>query len=232
SRPRAISTIFANGTAHEPVYRNHGVLPQVPSRYPRRGGPGLGPCDDSTTTPSSLGRGYTGTGLVIEALLSRFDDVIGVDNDADMLAAAEAALRPRLSADTTLSLVESTAENFSPPSGWRADLGTICRTFHWLDQPKILRQLDDQVNPRGAVAIFGDSSFWAIGSPWKDAVRAVIKDFLGEERRAGQGIFQHHDRPYNEFLEESAFNQVEEVSVPVHRKWTIESILGYLYSTS
>ena len=32
----------------------------------------------------------TGTGLVVEALLSRFDDVIGVDNDADMLAAAEA----------------------------------------------------------------------------------------------------------------------------------------------
>lgn len=88
------------------------------------------------------------------------------------------------------------------------------------------------MNPGGAVAIFGDSSFWAIGSPWKDAVRTVIKDFLGEERRAGQGTFQHHDRPYNEFLEESAFNQVEEVSVPVHRKWTIESILGYLYSTS
>lgn len=149
-----------------------------------------------------------------------------------MLAAAEAALRPRLSADTTLSLVESTAENFSPPPGWRADLVTICRAFHWLDQSKILRRLDGQVNPGGAVAIFGDSSFWAIGSPWKDAVRAVIKDFLGEERRAGQGIFQHHDRPYNEFLEESAFNQVEEVSVPVHRKWTIESILGYLYSTS
>ena len=33
----------------------------------------------------------TGTGLVVEALLSRFDDVIGVDNDADMLAAAGAA---------------------------------------------------------------------------------------------------------------------------------------------
>src|SRR5699024_2149059 len=68
--------------------------------------------------------------------------------------------------------------------------------------------------------------------PWKDAVRAVIKDFLGEERRAGQGTFQHHDRPYSELLEGSVFNQVEEVSVPVHRDWTIESILGYLYSTS
>ena len=30
----------------------------------------------------------------------------------------------------------------------------------------------------------------------------------------------------------SVFNQVEEVSVPVHREWTIESTLGYLYSTS
>ncbi|MFI6575389.1 class I SAM-dependent methyltransferase [Nocardiopsis sp. NPDC050513] len=174
----------------------------------------------------------TGTGLVIEALLGRFDDVIGVDNDADMLAAAESCLRPELPKGTSLTLVEATAEDFAPPPGWRADLVTICRAFHWLDQPKILRQLDGQVGPGGAVAIFGDNSFWAAGSPWKDAVRAVIKDFLGEERRAGRGTFQHHNRPYSEFLEESAFNQVDEVRVPVRREWTVESILGYLYSTT
>ncbi|MFJ6211797.1 hypothetical protein ACIQGZ_00395 [Streptomyces sp. NPDC092296] len=33
-------------------------------------------------------------------------------------------------------------------------------------------------------------------------------------------------------MEESPFNQVEEVRVPVQRTWTTEGILGYLYSTS
>ncbi|GAA2507285.1 class I SAM-dependent methyltransferase [Streptomyces gobitricini] len=174
----------------------------------------------------------TGTGLVVEALLDRFDDIIAADNDADMLATAESALRPKLPEGSRLTLVESTAEDFVPPAGWKADLVTICRAFHWLDQAAVLRLLDSQVAPDGVVAIFGDNSFWAAGSPWKEAIRDVIKTFLGEERRAGSGTFQHHNRPYSEIMEESPFNQVEEVRVPVQRTWTTGSILGYLYSTS
>lgn len=174
----------------------------------------------------------TGTGLVVEALLGRFDDIIAIDNDSTMLAAAEAALRPALPHGTTLILAETTAEDFTPPTGWRADLVTICRAFHWLDQVTVLRHLDDHVAPDGAVAIFSDTSFWAAGNPWKTAVRSVIQNFLGERRRAGQGTFNHHDRPYSEVMEGSPFSVVEEFRVPVQRVWTAESILGYLYSTS
>ncbi|MYQ96268.1 methyltransferase domain-containing protein [Streptomyces sp. SID4946] len=174
----------------------------------------------------------TGTGLVAEALLGRFDDIIAIDSDADMLAAAEPALRPKLPVGTRLSLVESTAEDFVPLAGWKADLVTICRAFHWLDQTAVLGRLDDQVAPDGVVAILGDSSFWTATNPWKEAVRDVIKTFLGEERRAGSGTFQHHSRPYSEIMGKSPFGRVEEARIPVHRAWTAESILGYLYSTS
>lgn len=58
----------------------------------------------------------TGTGLVVEALLGRFDDIIAIDNDADMLAAADAALRPKLPNGTTLLLEQTTAEEFNPPA--------------------------------------------------------------------------------------------------------------------
>lgn len=77
----------------------------------------------------------TGPSLVVQALLGRFSDIIAIDTDADMLAAADAALRPALPHDTTLDLVETSAEQFATPPGWQADLVTICRTFHWLDQP-------------------------------------------------------------------------------------------------
>jgi hypothetical protein len=40
---------------------------------------------------------------------------------------------------------------------------------------------------------------------------------LGEQRRAGNGIFTHHDRPYSEILAESAFSDVEEIIIPVQR---------------
>ncbi len=183
-------------------------------------------------TPRRLLDVGTGTGLVVEALLGRFNDVIATDNDADMLAAAETALRPLLPDGTELQLQEVTAEEFTPPAGWRADLVTICRAFHWLDQAAVLARLDTQVSPNGAVAIFGDNSFWVATSPWKAAVRSVIQDFLGEQRRAGQSTFQHHNRPYSDIMRESPFNQVEEFTVPVTRTWTAASILGYLYSTS
>lgn len=174
----------------------------------------------------------TGTGLVVEALLGRFDDIIAIDNDPDMLDAAEGALRPQLPAGTGLVLQQATAEAFTPPAGWRADLVTICRAFHWLDQETVLARLDEQVRPDGAVAIFGDNSFWVATSSWKAAVRSVIQDFLGEQRRAGGSTFQHHNRPYSEILRESPFGQVKEITVPVTRSWTADSILGYLYSTS
>jgi len=174
----------------------------------------------------------TGTGLVVEALLGRFDDIIAIDNDADMLAAAEAALRPQLPDGAALLLRRATAEEFVPPPGWLADLVTICRAFHWLDQATVLARLDIQVSPHGAVAIFGDNSFWAATSAWKTAVRSIVQDFLGEQRRAGSNIFQHHDRPYSDIMRESPFGQVEEYTVPVTRTWTADSVLGYLYSTS
>lgn len=174
----------------------------------------------------------TGTGLVVEALLDRFDDIIAIDNDADMLDAAEKALRPKVPNGTRLDLQLIAAEEFTPPAGWRATLVTICRAFHWLDQSTVLARLDGQVAPNGAVAIFGDNSFWAASSDWKAAVRAVIQEFLGEERRAGTKTFQHHNRPYSEIMRESPFSQVEEFTVPVTRTWTADSILGYLYSTS
>lgn len=125
-----------------------------------------------------------------------------------------------------------TAEDFAAPAGWQADLVTICRAFHWLDQAAVLARLDSQVAPDGAVAIFDDNSLWNSGTAWARAVRGVVQDFLGEQRRAGGGTFQHHNRPCSQIMEESPFNLVEEHTVPVRRTWTADAVMGYLYSTS
>jgi len=172
----------------------------------------------------------TGTGLVVQALGEHFDEVIAVDPDPDLLRVAEADLASRNGLN--LRLVLSTAEDFEPPDGWRADLVTICRAFHWMDQGRVLRRLDPAVAVGGTVAIFGDSSVWSSSTPWKAAMRELVQEFLGRERRAGSGIYRHHDRPYREILEESAFSLVEERWIPVVRERTIESVIGYLHSMS
>ncbi|RAY17013.1 SAM-dependent methyltransferase [Actinomadura craniellae] len=181
--------------------------------------------DAPATTLLDLG---TGTGQVVQALHPYFADIVAVDPDKELLRLAET----NLSGVAGLRLVQARAEDFAPAEGWKASLVTICRAFHWMDQDLVLRRLSDQVAPSGVVAVFGDSSFWAADNDWKKAVRAVIQQFLGEERRAGSGTFKHHDKPYSEILAESPFNRVAEIALPVRRTWTRETILGYLYSTS
>ncbi|WP_018506349.1 class I SAM-dependent methyltransferase [Parafrankia discariae] len=174
----------------------------------------------------------TGTGQVIQALHKPFVDIIGADPDIEMLELAEKNCQPFASPGRIIRFFGASAESFAAPDGWRASLVTICRAFHWMEQSRVLASLEPIVHSGGAVAIFGDSSFWEASSEWKKGVRAVIQEFLGERRRAGGGVFSHHNRPYSEILAESPFHEVEEVTVPVRRTWTADSILGYLYSTS
>lgn len=171
----------------------------------------------------------TGTGFVVEALQGSFDDIIGIDVDAGLLQVARSSVQAR--AGQRLALLETSAEQFSPPEGWRPDLVTICRTFHWLDRPTVLTRLDQYVAPNGVVAIFGDNSIWAANAPWKTEIKAVLADFLGDQRRAGEGTYQR-PRPYTEDLEQSPFSSWTRTTVPVRRERTLDSVVGYLHSTS
>ncbi|MGX1668593.1 class I SAM-dependent methyltransferase [Streptomyces sp. NPDC055400] len=174
----------------------------------------------------------TGPGLVVEALLDRFDDIVALDPEADMIAAAEASLRPRLQRGSQLHLHHGPAEEFAPAADWQPHLVTLCRVFHWLDQPAVMNRLGEYVAPDGVVAVFSDRSLWTAGNPWQRAVRDVVQDFLGAQRRAGRRAFEAGGPPYAEVLRASAFSEVTETVVPVRRTWIPENVIGYLYSTS
>ena len=171
----------------------------------------------------------TGTGFVVEAVQADVDEVIGIDVDADLLAIAGAGVQPR--PGQQIAFVEVRAEEFVPPEGWTADLVTICRTFHWLDRPLVLERLDQIVAPDGVVTILGDNSIWADNTGWKSEIKKILAEFLGERRRAGSGTYQ---RPtsYTDDLAGSAFSAWEQVKVPVRRERSLDSVIGYLHSTS
>ncbi|MGW1006450.1 class I SAM-dependent methyltransferase [Streptomyces sp. NPDC002520] len=184
------------------------------------------------TSPRRLLDIGTGPGTVAYALMPYFDDVFAIDADAAMLAEAEGVLRPCLPPTHRLRLWHGLAEDFAPPGGWLPQLVTCGRVFHWLDQPRLLERLDEYVAPDGAVAVFSDRSLWTAGSTWQRAARDVVQEFLGEERRAGDGTFGSPGPPYEEVLRSSAFSDVTSTVIPVRRLWTITQVIGYLYSTS
>ena len=176
----------------------------------------------------------SGTGQVPLALHQAFTEINLVEPDADMLAEAERAVRALSLQAGAVRLHHARAEDFVPPSDeWRADLVTISRAFHWMDQSAVLELLDRCTAPHGVVAVIGDGSLWTARTTWTDALRYLIQDYLGTERRAGQSkTYSAHNRPYAEILGESAFSRVEEHTIEVQREWTPEQVLGYLSSTS
>lgn len=174
----------------------------------------------------------SGPGLVVHALRQYFDDLVAVDAEPGMLTEAEAMLRPTLDAAQRLQLRHALAEDFLPPEGWQPHLVTCGRVFHWLNQPRFLDRLGEYLAPDGVVAVFSDRSLWTAGTPWQQTAREVVQDFLGEQRKAGDGPFSTPGPPYEEVLRSSSFSHVTSAVVPVRRQWTISQVLGYLYSTS
>jgi hypothetical protein len=108
---------------------------------------------------------------------------------------------------------------------------TICRTFHWLDRRLVLDRLGAIVAPDGVVAILGDNSIWADNAGWKSEIKTILAEFLGPDRRAGSGTYQR-PAPYTDDLDASPFSDWEQVKVPVRRERSLDSVIGYLHSTS
>ncbi|MEU8954882.1 class I SAM-dependent methyltransferase [Streptomyces sp. NPDC048518] len=172
----------------------------------------------------------SGTGQVPLALAGEVTAIDVVEQDTDMLREAATALA---GLPVTVHLHNASAEEFTPPAAYRANLVTICRAFHWMKQDVVLSRLEGMTAPDASVAVMGDGSLWTARTAWTDALRALIQEYLGEERRAGMSKkYAAHDRPYSEILAESAFGRVEEHTIAVQREWSTETVIGYLYSTS
>ncbi|MFF9854129.1 class I SAM-dependent methyltransferase [Streptomyces litmocidini] len=188
-----------------------------------------------TRYPALLDLG-TGTGQVPAALLPVLPQLARldlVDADRDMLHQADLALRPLL-AGRSAAFHPIRAEEFTPPAeGYRADLVTCARAFHWMDRPAVLAMADRVTSPGATLAIMGDGSLWTHPAPWTVALRELIQSYLGAERRAGTtAAYTEPGRRYQDDLAESPFGDIEEHHFPLRRVWTPDKVIGYLRSTS
>lgn len=174
----------------------------------------------------------TGTGQVLQALGPRVRELmIGVDRDTDMLAQAEENLASR-SWDAAWRLLPVAAEAAPRPDWPAADVVTVCRAFHWMDQPRVMENTRLQLRDGGLFVVMGDGSLWRDDLEWTAVVTAVVRKYLGPRRRAGTSTFSHHSVPYADVLAAGGFRQVRVVDHRFERVWTPEQVLGYLYSTS
>jgi ubiquinone/menaquinone biosynthesis C-methylase UbiE len=174
-----------------------------------------------------------GTGHLALPLAPHVAEVVGMDPEPEMLAEAEQ--QARAAGVTNVIWLRGSSADLLAHAASLAPLRltVIGRAFHWMDGDATLQTLDRLSAPDGAVVLTGDGcGLWNGTRPWEIAVRETIQRWLGVERRAGSGAYRHNVEPVEQVLGRSAFSVVEAWHMPVQRIWTIDTIVGYVYSTS
>ncbi len=169
-----------------------------------------------------------GTGEIAVPLSPYFFNVTAVDRDPSMLT--EAKLRARERGSKNIQWHLSYAEEFEAPTQ-SFELVTIGAAFHWMDRSQITKKCRNWLIPGKPVAILGSNSTWTGTEPWQECARNVLKKWLGEERRAGSGIFKKPEKKHEEILIQEGF-KVEEFELRYTNVWTLDAFIGYLHSTS
>jgi ubiquinone/menaquinone biosynthesis C-methylase UbiE len=175
----------------------------------------------------------TGPGLIAIPLSTKFQEVVAIDPDPEMLQeaqsqAAQVEVNNIIWLEQGAELINSSLGVFK--------LATIGRAFHWMERELVLERLYELLTEDGAIALLntGDNP-WVSSLPWKQAAIGVVKKWLGEERRTGQrgqGIRKPVDPPHEVVIANSKFARQEVYEVPFEKSWTVSSYLGYLYTTA
>lgn len=172
-----------------------------------------------------------GTGQVVLAMEGKCGEIICLDSDPEMLKQAKKATK-----DSKIKIVWINRSS-QDLGKIKENLGTfkvatICRAFHWMDQERVLKDLNDLIDENGGIAIFGDASFWTGQEEWQQTARRVVQKYLGEERRAGDKTFKQSDERWEDIIARSSFKYIKTQQVSIARNWNIKSITGLLFSSS
>jgi SAM-dependent methyltransferase len=168
-----------------------------------------------------------GPGFLAIAFAGRAGEVVGMDPDAAMLAAAETeaegmAAPPRF--------VLGSSYDLTPELG-RFALVTMGRSFHWMDRAATLRALDGMIEPRGTIALFGDGHEKCRANQWRDLLEEVQKQFV--EGGASQKLRRDPEwDSHSAVLLDSAFSHVERHALIERRGLTVDEIVGRALSMS
>jgi len=173
-----------------------------------------------------------GTGQITIPLGRYFQEAIGLDPEREMLA--EAQKEAQKAGVTNIKWVLKKAEEMSEALGYFR-LTTMGGSFHWMEQEKVLEKIYDLTEQGGGLVIVSDSSSpWRSEGEekWKDLQKQIVQRYLGEVRRTGNSYYVEPKERFEALLDRSPFRKFEVFTHDYIREWTIESVIGFLFSTS
>jgi ubiquinone/menaquinone biosynthesis C-methylase UbiE len=185
-----------------------------------------------------------GPGTVALRLAPLFEAVVGLDPDQEMLACAFRAAAERGIGNATW--VRQRAEAL--PAGLGSfRIVTFAASFHWMDRPRVASAVATMLDPGGAVVQVDAPSYridelaaetrrgsLPFPPPPNDALDQLRRQYLGSDRRAGQGIRNTSPDGEDGVFQQAGFLPAETVTVPDQRavERTIDDVVATVFSTS
>ena len=172
-----------------------------------------------------------GPGPVAIALAHLFDEVVAMDPDDAMRAEGERIARER--GITNIEWRFGGSKDLSPELG-QFRLVTMGNSFHWMDRARTLDALYDLVTDGGGIAVVGEGA--PIPPPpmtvWRAAINTVIKRYLGNRLLPWENPGPPPEQLHEAYIARSRFTDLVSYQESFDVEWTVDSMIGNLYSMS
>ncbi|HWJ41387.1 MAG TPA: class I SAM-dependent methyltransferase [Candidatus Limnocylindrales bacterium] len=172
-----------------------------------------------------------GPGPVAIPLAHLFDEVLAIDPDDAMRAEGERIARER--GITNIEWQFGGSKDLSRELG-QFRLVTMGNSFHWMDRAATLEALYDLVIDGGGIAVVGEGAPIPRPPPtsWRAAINSVLRLYLPERRLSWEYPGPPPEQRHEAYIARSRFKDLTSYVESFDVEWTVDSIIGNLYSMS
>jgi SAM-dependent methyltransferase len=180
-----------------------------------------------------------GPGILTVRLAPRFEEAVGLDPDADMLAEGRRAARDN--GVSNICWVQALAEDLPEVAPGPYRLVTFGQSFHWTDEARVAENVYDILEPGGTLALIVHTVAGRPRPPCPgpppiphEEIRTLVEQHLGSTRRAGQGSFPPRTHRFEDVLVRTRFGAPRSLFVPgiPDLRRDSESVLSGYFSLS
>ena len=174
-----------------------------------------------------------GPGRVALALVWSFREVWAIDLEGEMIEVGQKEVTRR-GVSTIKWMVGKAEELQAPPASF--ELITIGEAFHRLDQQLVAKQTLQWLQPGCCLASLGSYGVMEGKEPWQRIVADIVRRWTSRASPSGDSSAQPKPgsgpEHYELVLRDAGFEDVASYSFVERHDWTIEAVIGNLYSTS
>jgi SAM-dependent methyltransferase len=163
--------------------------------------------------------GGSGPGILTVRLAHLFEEAVGLDPDAAMLAEGRRVAAERGIAN--IRWVQAVAEDLPEAAPGPYRLATFGQSLHWTDEERVVETVYDMLERGGALALIvhtveGRPEPPSPGPPRipHAEIKALVEKYLGSTRRAGQGVSQVRTHRFEDVLVRTRFGAPRSIFVP------------------